>query len=362
MTDLRLAWNNRLGAGDICVVGADLQAEEGLDTAILISLFTDARVREDELPPGHTWRRGWWGDGVEDEPDITGSKLWLLRREKATGEVLVRARAYCREALQWMIRDGVAVAVNVDTNYSAPGVMQIFVSIVEPDRTRQEFQFTDVLNGWRLMPYDRPTLAELDEQLRADVVSRLPGTDPLLRRSYIGALARMAAGGVHELYGFIGWIADQAFPDTAESAELLRWAAIWGISPVSATQAEGAILVEGTAGTVVPALTLWRSGAAVDYQTLAEFVMPAAETGNIDVEAVLSAAAGNAPVGVVLSLVSPIAGLVSASRTSRQRWPVVRTSSPTPRCGRVCCCESRVRLGVARRKITCSGRKPVTRT
>ena len=92
------------------------------------------------------------------------------------------------------------------------------------------------------MPYDRPTLAELDEQLRADVVSRLPGTDPLLRRSYIGALARSMAGGLHELYGFILWIADQAFPDTAESAELLRWASIWGISPVAATQAEGAIL------------------------------------------------------------------------------------------------------------------------
>ena len=146
MTDLVLAWNNRLGAGDICVVGADLLAEDGLDTAILISLFTDARVREDELPPGHTWRRGWWGDDVEDEPDITGSKLWVLRRSKATQEVLVRARGYIREALAWMIRDGVAVSLNVDTAYSAPGVMQIFIEIVEPDRTRLEFQFTDVLS------------------------------------------------------------------------------------------------------------------------------------------------------------------------------------------------------------------------
>ena len=74
--------------------------------------------------------------------------------------------------------------------------------------------------------------------------------------------------------------------------------------------------VEGTAGTVVPALTLWRSGASIDYQTLAEFVMPATETGNINVEAVLAAAAGNAPVGVILSLVSPIAGLVSQSNVS----------------------------------------------
>ena len=145
MTDLALAWNNLLGSGDIRVIGADLLAEEGIETAILISLFTDARVREDELPSGHTWRRGWWGDGVEDEPDITGSKLWTLRRSKATPELLVRARAFCRQALQWMIMDGIAVAVNVNTNYSAPGVMQIFVEVVEPDRTRQEFQFTDVL-------------------------------------------------------------------------------------------------------------------------------------------------------------------------------------------------------------------------
>ena len=30
-------------------------------------------------------------------------------------------------------------------SYSAPGVMRMFIVVVEPDRTRQEFQFTDVL-------------------------------------------------------------------------------------------------------------------------------------------------------------------------------------------------------------------------
>ena len=147
MTDLALAWDNRAGEGDICVVGADLLAEDGLDTAILVSLFTDARVRPDELPPGHTWRRGYWGDALEDERDSTGSKLWLLRREKASPEVLVRARRYCREALSWMFRDGVAVALNVETNYPRPGVMQIFIAVVEPDRTRREYQFIDVLES-----------------------------------------------------------------------------------------------------------------------------------------------------------------------------------------------------------------------
>ena len=166
------------------------------------------------------------------------------------------------------------------------------------------------------MPYDRPTLMELDEQLRNDIVSRLPGTDPLLRRSFLGALARGLAGSMHELYGFQQWIADQAFPDTAEGPELLRWAAIWGVERVAATRAEGAILVEGTAGTVIPQGTIWRSGADVDYETDAEFVIPTAGNGNIDVTAVEPGANGNAAVMVILSVVSPISGLGSQANVS----------------------------------------------
>ena len=166
------------------------------------------------------------------------------------------------------------------------------------------------------MPFDRPSIDEIDANQRADIVSRLPGTDPLLRRSYIGALSRAIAGGLHELYGFQQWIADQGFPDTAEAAELLRWAAIWGLTPVPAAKAEGAILVEGTSGTVVPAATLWRSGSEQDYMSDAEFTIPAAGSGNIDVTAAVAAAAGNAPVGVILSLVNPVAGLVSQANVS----------------------------------------------
>ena len=161
------------------------------------------------------------------------------------------------------------------------------------------------------MPYDRPTLAELDEQLRADIVSRLPGTDPLLRRSYIGALARAVAGGNHELYGFLQWIADQAFPDTAEAVELLRWAAIWGVTPTAATAATGTITVTGTAATVIASGTIWRSGLEIDYRSTAQVTIPAAGTATVNIEAVVAGAAGNAAAGVTVSLVSPIAGVVS---------------------------------------------------
>ena len=166
------------------------------------------------------------------------------------------------------------------------------------------------------MPYPRPTLTELDEQLRADVVARLPGTDPLLRRSYLGALVRGIAGSVHELYGFQQWIADQAFPDTAESAELRRWAAIWGITPTAAVKATGMILVEGTANTVIPEGTVWRAGNDQEYESDAEFTIPAGGSGNLAVTAVEAGAAGNAAVGVIISLLSPIAGLVSQANVS----------------------------------------------
>ena len=161
------------------------------------------------------------------------------------------------------------------------------------------------------MPYDRPALAELDEELRADVVSRLPGTDPLLRRSYIGALVRAVAGGNHELYGFLQWIADQAFPDTAEGPELLRWAAIWGVTPTAATRATGTITVTGTSGTLIAAGTIWRSGLTIDYRSTANVAIPVAGTLDVDIEAVVAGAAGNAAAGVSVSLVSPIAGAVS---------------------------------------------------
>ena len=63
MTDLQISWDNSAGRGDICVVDADLQADDTLETAIILSLFTDARVREEEfsgrpyVAPGLVGRR-----------------------------------------------------------------------------------------------------------------------------------------------------------------------------------------------------------------------------------------------------------------------------------------------------------------
>ncbi|WP_213977480.1 phage GP46 family protein, partial [Serratia marcescens] len=70
----RLVAEWREGNGDL-INGDDLQ------TAMIISLFTDRVARDDDDIDGED-RRGWWGDMGEDHN--IGSRLWLLRRQKLT--------------------------------------------------------------------------------------------------------------------------------------------------------------------------------------------------------------------------------------------------------------------------------------
>ncbi len=101
---------------DISVELGDLLSDEGFETAVIISLFTDRRVLDEELDTSDAERRGWWGDSdeISDYPgDLIGSKLWLLDRAKRSEETRNRAEAYAKEALQWFLDDGIAESISV---------------------------------------------------------------------------------------------------------------------------------------------------------------------------------------------------------------------------------------------------------
>lgn len=141
MADVLVTWDNDTGTGGISTTGADLSIDDtGLESAVLISLFTDRRVRPDDLPPGQTDRRGWWGDTLTPNDQI-GSELWLLDREKQTNETLARAEGYCREALVWLVEDGVARAVDVTAEWIGRGTLGICVSVELPQQETVEYQF-----------------------------------------------------------------------------------------------------------------------------------------------------------------------------------------------------------------------------
>lgn len=103
---------------DLELENGDLKNDKGLETAIAISLFTDRRVNDEELPPLQTTKRGWWGDMFpEIDQDQIGSRLWTLERSKRTTETLRLAEDYAREALQWLLEDGVAENFLVNATY-----------------------------------------------------------------------------------------------------------------------------------------------------------------------------------------------------------------------------------------------------
>lgn len=159
MTDLALVWDADAMAADLLLGGGQLATDAGMRTAILISLFTDARAADDEtLPEAGGDRRGWWGDvharevrpeaGTARDANRIGSLLWLLSRSKITARTLAQAKQACEEALAWLVRDGIASAVRVVIEVQQrPGqqtadMMAIAVEIdrpTGPNRQRHDF-------------------------------------------------------------------------------------------------------------------------------------------------------------------------------------------------------------------------------
>ena len=158
------------------------------------------------------------------------------------------------------------------------------------------------------MPFQRPSLATLNRRAATDIDGELSGTEPRLRRSLLGALARALAGAVDGLYAYGGWIAKQIFATSADEAQLLVQAAEWGIGRIAAKKASGTLTTTGVAGTAIPIDTLWQSAAGQQYRSTA-----AASVGAVPVEAVTAGSAGNAADGAKVSLLSPIAGVVSTA-------------------------------------------------
>jgi len=119
-TDLKVEWDEGYMLGDLVLDGSnELESDLGLSTAVLMSLFTDARAFvDDPLPdPDHRDRRGWWGDKTSeyrDANDQIGSRLWLLERSKTVSETLVLAEGYANAALKWLVDDGIATEVEVN--------------------------------------------------------------------------------------------------------------------------------------------------------------------------------------------------------------------------------------------------------
>ncbi len=143
MSDFALIWDGIHADLDVDVglladfaegLPADYTSDEGLETAVSLSLFTDRSAEEgDTLPPGQTDKRGSWMDAVPVVPgDRGGSRLWLLSAAKQTRDTLTKAEFYAREALQWMLDDKVTDKIDVVASVPRSGVLGLVITINRP--------------------------------------------------------------------------------------------------------------------------------------------------------------------------------------------------------------------------------------
>jgi phage gp46-like protein len=129
MADFKTIWRGDRFIGDLALSEDGLAVGCDLTTAVLISLFTHRRAhRDDRLPdPDNHDRRGWWADIANPRP--IGSRLWLLSREKQTVDTMLRAEAYAREALDWLVEDGVAIRVDVTASNPRQAVLLLTIAL-----------------------------------------------------------------------------------------------------------------------------------------------------------------------------------------------------------------------------------------
>lgn len=135
MSDIASYWNADAIHADWDITPGALASGDDLQTAVIISLFTDRLARADDDYEGSD-RRGWWGDSEEDQQ--LGSRLWLLRRQKLTTSVAQRAERYALEALAWLKSDGVVGDVSADAQIIWPNRLNLVISISSPNSDSQQ--------------------------------------------------------------------------------------------------------------------------------------------------------------------------------------------------------------------------------
>ena len=147
--DIKLAFDgiSILSGSDIEYKNGDLVREEGLVTAVLISLYTDRRASKDDEIDNQNDKRGWWGDLAPETGDRIGSKLWQYERSTSSQSNITKIKQAIENCLQWMIDDGVAKKIIVSLEkFGEAGNYRLgaAISIYKSDGTETTVKFDDL--------------------------------------------------------------------------------------------------------------------------------------------------------------------------------------------------------------------------
>lgn len=139
MQDILIQANSD-GLYDFVIDGNEFASANGFETAIPVSLFTDARAPA-ALVPEPQGRRGWIGNLLTAATmRQLGSILWVLDQARITQETLNIARLAAQDAFQWMLDDGVALGIIVDVTLSRQSGFIINIQITDTSNVVSRYQ------------------------------------------------------------------------------------------------------------------------------------------------------------------------------------------------------------------------------
>jgi phage gp46-like protein len=157
---MRLIYDRTTGFFDIGLTGAGgldpgIGNAGALEAAVWVSLFTDLLADPADMTPELGGdRRGWWGDSGRAPDASMGSLIWLHRREKKSETVRLKVENAAREALQWLIDDGIASDVTVEAFFPAQGqaggprdALALVVTLTEPNGVRRDWKVDLLWSG-----------------------------------------------------------------------------------------------------------------------------------------------------------------------------------------------------------------------
>jgi phage gp46-like protein len=139
MSDLKMIFDDDSLLYDLNTKNGDIEKDDGLKTATILSLLTDRIIFDPASLPSPDDRRGYWGDTFQNTTgDFVGSQIWGLFRSKLspTNTALLKERA--ADSLKWMITDGIASEVVVSI-IAAPDPADFGIEIEIKKPTSPEF-------------------------------------------------------------------------------------------------------------------------------------------------------------------------------------------------------------------------------
>lgn len=150
MGDVSLIWNSETQTSDTDAKNGDLVSGEDLHSAVVISLFSWRRAKDDDvLPDDEGGRKGWWADQFsDDEGDQIGSRIWLLSRAKITSETLAQLKEYAEEAVQWFVTDKIASSIEVRVERHELSRVDLIIVIYRSNGQISTLRFDDI---WKVI-------------------------------------------------------------------------------------------------------------------------------------------------------------------------------------------------------------------